>query len=148
MGPNILGSSLKIIIFLKNICYFFKLFQNRTSKEELQQEVEMAWDDSALNITVNPIDVSYYDFIPWGFYHRSYIPIYVGMHRMPVFGLHYSVDKSHQSKNRHFLMRPLNMQCTINCRYNSCEFYYGRTYLLYIFKLFNFLPTSQSLRNF
>lgn len=29
---------------------------NRTSKEELQQEVEMAWDDSALNITVNPID--------------------------------------------------------------------------------------------
>ena len=30
---------------------------NRQTKEELQAEVEMAWDDSALNITVNPIDV-------------------------------------------------------------------------------------------
>merc|ERR1712045_1104646 len=29
---------------------------NRQTKEELQAEVEMAWDDSALNITVNPID--------------------------------------------------------------------------------------------
>lgn len=29
---------------------------NRQAKEELQAEVEMAWDDSALNITVNPID--------------------------------------------------------------------------------------------
>merc|ERR1712066_964355 len=29
---------------------------NRSNREELQQEVEMAWDDSALNITVNPID--------------------------------------------------------------------------------------------
>jgi hypothetical protein len=45
-----------VLIFYKNICNFFKLFHNRTSKEELQQEVEMAWDDSALNITVNPID--------------------------------------------------------------------------------------------
>ena len=62
----------------------------------------MAWDDSALNITVNPIDVSYYDFIPWGFYQRSYIPIYVGMHRMPVFGLHYSVDKSPPAQKQTF----------------------------------------------
>ncbi len=30
---------------------------HRQAKEELQAEVEMAWDDSALNITVNPIDV-------------------------------------------------------------------------------------------
>merc|ERR1712037_499399 len=29
---------------------------NRQTKEELQAEVEMAWDDSALNITVNPSD--------------------------------------------------------------------------------------------
>ena len=30
----------------------------RTAREELQAEVEMAWDDSALNIVVNPLDVS------------------------------------------------------------------------------------------
>lgn len=31
----------------------------RTAREELQAEVEMAWDDSALNIVVNPLDVSF-----------------------------------------------------------------------------------------
>ena len=29
----------------------------RSAAEELQAEVEMAWDDTALNITVNPLQV-------------------------------------------------------------------------------------------
>jgi len=37
---------------------------SRQTKEELQAEVEMAWDDSALNITVNPIDVRHLSEFP------------------------------------------------------------------------------------